>query len=368
MSCAPCYWALVALALLAALLAGNSQPARRLPVYDAIPRPAVSKWQLYGAVFLLTLYTIVAHGGSLGIWPSNTLFAWQNSVRMGADVLEMDTRMTKDGEIVCIHDQTVARTTGAGDSNVHDLTLRELQALDAGYTHGSAKREALLPGEMANASDSFPFRGLGIRVPTLRQVFQRFPAIPKVIEMKAIAGTGVPDEHVTRLCALLQQYGQQHKVIIATFDVNAFARFRQVCPAVSTSPELYNVLLFFAASLLGLERLLSPSYEALHVPVEFNGIPLLSQRFIQAAHNLNLQVHPWTVNLPEQQAQVLAWGADGIMTDRIDLLLLRLRRLDEAEVVTDAKVQQVATGEACSMAAQALLQSSAGCDLLKERD
>ena len=105
---------------------------------------------------------VIAHRGGRGLWPENTLHAFRNAHARGADVLEMDLRRTADGEIVVLHDATVERTTD-GSGPVEGLTVGALQRLDAGHRW------------TADAGRTFPFRGRGITVPTLREVFVALP-------------------------------------------------------------------------------------------------------------------------------------------------------------------------------------------------
>jgi glycerophosphoryl diester phosphodiesterase len=104
---------------------------------------------------------IMAHQGGEGERPSNTMAAFQNAVNSGADVLDTDMQITKDGVLVLIHDATVDRTTN-GKGAVGDLTLSQLQPLDAGYSYSADGK-------------TFPYRGRGITIPTLEQFFNAFP-------------------------------------------------------------------------------------------------------------------------------------------------------------------------------------------------
>lgn len=75
---------------------------------------------------------VIAHQGGDGLWPSNTLFAFEHATELGVDVLEMDIHMTKDGVLVVSHDETVDRLTD-GTGLIKEMTLSEVQALDAAY-------------------------------------------------------------------------------------------------------------------------------------------------------------------------------------------------------------------------------------------
>jgi glycerophosphoryl diester phosphodiesterase len=122
----------------------------------------------------------------MGLWPPNTLFAYERSIELGVDVLEMDIHMTTDGEIVIRHDPTVDATTN-GNGAICDLTLSEIKALDAGYTW------------TADGGQTYPFRGKGITIPTLKEVLGDFPNIRLNIDIKTEDPAIVPKfAHILR--------------------------------------------------------------------------------------------------------------------------------------------------------------------------
>jgi glycerophosphoryl diester phosphodiesterase len=104
----------------------------------------------------------IAHRGGMGLAPENTINAFEKAVSHGSEIFELDVHATRDGEIVVIHDDTVDRTTN-GSGRVNDLTLAEAQQLDAAYHY------------TADKGRSFPLRGKGLRIPTLKEIFQAFP-------------------------------------------------------------------------------------------------------------------------------------------------------------------------------------------------
>ena len=104
---------------------------------------------------------VIAHQGGDELWPGNTMYAFEQAAALGVDVLEMDLHITKDGVLVVMHDETVDRTTdGAG--KIEEMTLEEIKALDAGYDWSP------------DGGDTFPYRGQGIEVPTLEEIFMHY--------------------------------------------------------------------------------------------------------------------------------------------------------------------------------------------------
>ena len=255
---------------------------------------------------------VIAHQGGDGIWPGDTLYAFEKAVETGADVLEMDAHITLDGEIVLMHDEKVDRTTD-GSGRIEDLLLSKLKLLDAAYRWSN------------DGGATFPYRGQGIQVPTLDELFERFPDKRYLIEIKL---TRNPIHQP--LCEMIREYGMQEKVVVASFHDDSMALFRQTCPEVATSASKGEVTPFVILGKLFLSGWLSPEYQSLQVPWETSesyGIPIMTQRFIREAHAKNLHVEPWTVNDPALIKQHIQWGVDGIITDRPDVMMEVLREM-----------------------------------------
>ncbi len=254
---------------------------------------------------------VIAHQGGDGLWPGDTIYAYENAVRIGADVLEMDAHITKDGQIVLMHDEKVDRTTD-GTGLIEDLTLAQLKQLDAAYQWSN------------DEGKSFPYRGQGIQVPALDELFQKFPQMRYVIEIKL---TQNPIDKP--LCDLIRKHNMQDKVVIASFHDLAMQNFRRTCPEVATSASRGEVTKFVLLGKIFLSGLVAPQYQSIqppYDPTESLNIPIMTKRFIREAHAKNLAVEPWTVDDPALMKKYIVWGVDGIMTDRPDLMLKVLGR------------------------------------------
>ena len=249
---------------------------------------------------------VIAHQGGDGVWPGDTMFAFGKAVEIGADVLEMDAHITRDGQIVLMHDERVDRTTN-GTGLIEDLTLDELKQLDAAYNWS------------IDDGATFPYRGQGIQVPTLDELFEQFPQMRYVIEIKLT--TNPIDKP---LCDLIRKYNMQDKVIVASFHDVAMKNFRTTCPEMTTSAsrtEVRNYVLLGKAFLWGFYF---PKFQTIQPPwnpKDSLGIQIMTERFIRESHQKNIRVEPWTVNDPELMKQYIDWGVDGIITDRPDLML-----------------------------------------------
>jgi glycerophosphoryl diester phosphodiesterase len=245
----------------------------------------------------------IAHRGGSGIWPENTLFAFERAAQLGVDMLEMDVHASADGVLVVIHDETADRTTN-GTGPIREKTLAEIKQLDAGYRWSN------------DGGQSYPFRGQGITIPTLEEVFQALPEIPMIIEIKQDEPAITSD-----LCQLIHQYGRQDDVIIGSFHMEALNQMRQICPEVATSANANEVRAFVALSYLRLTKIYSPAPLAFQVPVRHGNVEIVTQRFVQSAHERGMQVHVWTVNEPAEVERLLSIGVDGILSDRPDILM-----------------------------------------------
>lgn len=253
---------------------------------------------------------VIAHADDTGagLWPGNTMPFLEASAELGVDVLEMDVHATRDGVLVLMHDESVDRTTD-GRGLVRELSLAELEALEVAH-HWSQDGGA-----------SYPYRGHGLRVPTLEAVFERFPAYPMNIEMKQRApAIAAP------LCRLIRRFERQDAVLVASFHDDALDEFRARCPEVATSAGPGDIKRFVVADMLGLTALISPEYEAFQVPLSWSGGPLITAARVAAAHARGIEVQAWTINDPEVMASLLAMGIDGILSDRVDLLSALLAR------------------------------------------
>ncbi len=255
---------------------------------------------------------VIAHQGGDGVWPGDTMYAFEKAVGIGADVLEMDAHITKGSQIVLMHDEKVDRTTD-GTGLIEDMTLKDLKQLDAAYNWSN------------DDGKTFPYRGQGIQVPTLEELFQKFPQIRYVIEIKL---TQNPIDKP--LCDLIRKNNMQNKAVIASFHDVAMQNFRKTCPEVATSASRGEVTKFVLLGKVFLSGLVAPQYQSIQPPYdpkESMNIPIMTKRFIREAHAKNLKVEPWTVNDPELMKQYIEWGVDGIMTDRPDLMIDVLKEM-----------------------------------------
>lgn len=247
-------------------------------------------------------FLVIAHRGGPGLGPESTLPLYQRSVDMGVDVLEMDVRPTADGALVIHHDDHVDRATdGAG--RVDSLALTQVQALDAGYRWQAA-------------DGSYPWRGQGLRIPTLRELFRAFPGMRLLVEIKSDQPAVAES-----LCGAVRGQGAQDLLVVASFATESLQAFRRACPEVATSASAGEVTRYWLLHMLRLSNLYEPQFDVFQVPEDAGWFTLVDERFVAAVHARNLPVQVWTVNERDAMERLLDLGVDGIMTDRPDLLL-----------------------------------------------
>ncbi len=253
-------------------------------------------------------FLVFAHRGGGGLYPENTLGAFEYSTKMGADVLELDVHATADGTLVVMHDGTVDRTTD-GKGKIKELTLAEVKKLDAGFPFTS------------DGGKTFPFRGQKIQVPTLAEIFAALPEMTFNIEPKQSEPSIIKP-----LCEMIRAKKMVDKVIVGSFRQQAIDEFRQTCPEVATSGSPTEVTEFLAFSKTGISESYTPPFQALQIPENLGKLSVVTQDFVENAHRKNLKIHVWTINEAADMQRLIDLGVDGIMTDYPDRLLKILGR------------------------------------------
>ena len=252
---------------------------------------------------------VMAHRGGAGLWPENIMYSFEGAVDLGVDVLETEIHSTADNILVLMHDSTVDRTTD-GSGPINGMTLEEVKTLDAGYNWTS------------DGGKTFPFRGSGLTVPTLEELFTAFPNVRINIDIKQ-----EKPSLVESLCQAIRTFDMMDRVTVASFSSKLLKAFRRVCPEVTTSAGTGEVALFFIMNLVFLGAAYKPRCQAFQVPEYSSGLHVLTKRFVDRAHDLNLEVHAWTINEVSDMVRMLALGVDGIITDYPDRLLDLLREM-----------------------------------------
>jgi glycerophosphoryl diester phosphodiesterase len=228
---------------------------------------------------------IFAHRGASAHAPENTLAAFELALAQQADAIELDVKLSADGQAIVIHDSTVDRTTGS-HARVKDLPLRELRALDAG--------------------SFFSVKFLGEKIPTLEEVFE---AIGKrtFINVELTNYNSSHDQLVETVCSLVKKCGLQEQVMFSSFFASNLTKARAYLPEVPRGLLAFGGLLGAWARSFGFAF---GSYQALHPYLKD-----VTPQQVQRVHRLRRRIHVWTVNPAEDMRRLFHWGVDGIFTD-----------------------------------------------------
>ena len=245
--------------------------------------------------------TVFAHRGGAGLRPENTRAAFAHAAALGVDGCELDVRLSRDGEVVVIHDATLERTTDA-DGPVSALTAAELARVDAGHRF--------------DAGAGFPWRGQGEGVPRLADVLADHPAMPFIIELK-----GTDPAVAEAATALVARAGALDRVCFGGFADVTLAAARRAQPTACTSAATEEIRWALYKSYVWWPLGRVP-YQAYQVPeVASVGTRVVSPRFVRQAHRAGKVLHVWTVNTVADMQRLAAWGVDGVITDLPDLAL-----------------------------------------------
>ncbi|ANB59521.1 glycerophosphodiester phosphodiesterase [Anoxybacteroides amylolyticum] len=226
---------------------------------------------------------IFAHRGAAGTHPENTMVAFYEAERVGADGIELDVQMTKDGALVVIHDETVDRTTD-GTGWVKDFTYRDLQSLHAGYKF----------------TEQYPT----CRIPLLEEVLAWISGTSLLLNIELKNGLITYDRLEEKVIDLVKHYRLEPRIIFSSFNHNSMARCRQLAPMIETA-------------LLYMERLYQP-WQYVRVLGASGLHPYyrtVSESFVRNAHFHHVHVRPFTINSEEAMKTMFRYEVDAIFTD-----------------------------------------------------
>jgi glycerophosphoryl diester phosphodiesterase len=238
---------------------------------------------------------LYAHRGAAAELPENTLPAFARALDVGATALETDCHMTRDGAIVVSHDASGTRMANVARA-ISESTLDEVRAWDVGwgFVDGEGRR---------------PFSGKGYRIPTLEELLVWIPGVPLNVDCKQFAPDMIP-----RVLEVVRRAKACESTLLTSFDARLTRRIRALGyegPTGLAQAEVIRLLALPARAL----RLWKLRGAAAQLPHRQGPIDLGRRALIDKCHALGLVVHYWTVNEPARAKELLALGADGIMSD-----------------------------------------------------
>lgn len=238
---------------------------------------------------------LFGHRGAPRERPENTIPSFERALELGADVIETDVHVTADGHFVLSHDASGTRMTGTPKA-IREATLAEVSRWDAGwgYVAGDGSR---------------PFAASGYRIPSLEEVLVSFPEVFFNVDVKERDLCVVAP-----LLSLLRRCGAEQRVRLASFHTRILAAVRARGYAGETSLSQAEVLLLFALP-APIFRRLPGTGSAAQIPERTRSRNLGRREVVKRCHRAELRVDFWTVNDPDRGAELLALGADGLITD-----------------------------------------------------
>jgi glycerophosphoryl diester phosphodiesterase len=250
-------------------------------MFDDLPRPL-----------------LMAHRGASAYAPENTHEAFDLALRVGAQVLEMDVRMSRDGEVIVIHDEDLARTTNR-QGRVSGLTYAELSKLDAGFHFRRA-------GELV-------FRGRGVVIPRFVDILQSFPRAGFNIDIK--------QRHPPMVDAVLEALEQVSptRVLLTSSDDTVMRNIEERAPHCALGMSRGRVKEVIKAVYLGGMPACFAG-RGLQLPLRhprfaFGILPLVTRRVVRLVQAAGMEVHLWVINSPHAARYWLEQGVDGVFTD-----------------------------------------------------
>ncbi|MGF7048285.1 glycerophosphoryl diester phosphodiesterase [Paenibacillus sp. DS2015] len=229
-----------------------------------------------------------AHRGASAVCPENTMASFIKSLDLGATGIETDVQMTKDGQLVLIHDEAINRTTH-GQGWVKDMTLEEISAQDAGSWFG----------------DSFK----GERIPTLAELLELLRERDTILNIELKNGIFMYPGMEDKVVNLVREFGMAERVVFSSFNHYSLVYCKSIAPEIRTG------ILYMEGLYRPWDYAASVGADALHA-IHFAVLP----EFVAEAAEHGKDYHPFTVNDPDRMKALIEAGVSGIITDYPDQL------------------------------------------------
>lgn len=229
-----------------------------------------------------------AHRGASAVCPENTMASFTKSLELGATGIETDVQMTKDGQLVLIHDEAINRTT-AGEGFVKDMISEEISAQDAGSWFG----------------ESFK----GEHIPTLGELLELLRERDTILNIELKNGIFMYPGMEEKVINLVRQYGMAERVVLSSFNHYSLVHCKSIAPEIRTG------ILYMEGLYRPWDYASSIGADALHA----NHFAVLPEFIAEAAEH-GKDYHPFTVNAPDRMKALIEAGVSGIITDYPDKL------------------------------------------------
>jgi glycerophosphoryl diester phosphodiesterase len=244
--------------------------------------------------FAQTKTLVIAHASSTELGPANTIQMMRSAVDAGADVVDVDVRLTADGILVAAHDDLITDVIGGTTVSIANSTLAELRKVDVGSNWVSLERTT-------------PLRSQRVNIPTVEEVLVAFPDRLTSLEFKVTGGEQT-------LCDLLRRLDRTGSVYVGSAGDAAVDTFAPLCPEVATTVTDAMVPIMQAARASGTPwcspvPIGQPPYRAGRIDAES----------VRWNHDRGLAVFTWTIDDPATLRELAVAGVDAVYTGRADL-------------------------------------------------
>ncbi len=241
---------------------------------------------------------VIGHRGAAGSHPENTLASFAAALEQGAQILESDLHVSRDGVPLLLHDPDVGRVT-EGTGLAADLDFAEIAQLDAGHA-------------FTDADGKTPFRGAGHRIPSVEEAFAAFPDARFNLEVKC-----ADEAAIATTLELVERFDRAARTLLAAGEDEVMASVRRALAARPVAPAVgasLGEIVAAIGSALG-QGEMPAGVDALQIPSEFAGQSLATPELVAHAHAHDVEVHVWTINDLDEIEARLEVGVDGIVTD-----------------------------------------------------
>ena len=252
---------------------------------------------------------LVAHRGGSRLAPENTLAAFDRATALGADAIETDVRLSRDGAVMVFHDEDTAALTGE-PGTIEARTAAEIERLDAGWSFSD------------DGGRSFPLRGAGLRIPTLAEALRRYPRMRFNVDAKS-EDPSLADA----MARVVREARAEERVCVGSFFDAQAERLGALLPGVCRFlPQGAATRHVLAAKAGAAPVGLPAGYDLADLPARMGEVTVVDPPVVEHFHRLGIPVHVWTVDEEEEMRALLALGVDGLVTDRPDVLARVLGR------------------------------------------
>ena len=229
--------------------------------------------------FLDSEFQGFVHRGDTSIFLENTIEAFQSAVSLGYQYLETDLRETSDGKIITFHDPNLKRITGA------NITISETKFSDI--------RMRRLPSREI--------------IPTIDELLEEFPDSFFNMDLKV-------NQIEEKVLKKINSHNALERVCLGSFNSKVIKKINSLEPKILTSMGISQVIMYKFFQKKNISKLIQ-------IPTRWNGIKVITKKFIDRLHNDGLKVHVWTVNKETEMQSLIDLGVDGIMTDNASGLI-----------------------------------------------